>query len=128
MIIELIRHGDTPWMAERRYQGRSDIPLSEAGKKKLQASPHKPAVVYVSGMKRAVQTAEAIFPDAEQIVIPAFNEMDFGDFEGKSADEMADDPSYRAWVDGNCEGQCPGGESKDAFSERVCTAFSALCE
>lgn len=128
MRVELIRHGETPWMYQKKYQGRSDIPLSEEGIRRLAPAPFHPETVYVSGMIRAGQTARALFPDAEQVVIPGFSEMDFGDFEGRSADEMADDPAYRAWVDGWCMGRCPGGESTDEFCDRVCAAFSALMD
>lgn len=128
MKIELIRHGETPWMPLRKYQGRTDVPLSEEGIRKLQKAAYEPEVVYVSAMKRAAQTAKAIFPKARQIVISDFSEMDFGDFEGRTADEMQNDSAYREWVDGMCLGQCPGGESKDGFCERVCRAFTALLD
>ena len=128
MRVELIRHGETPWMSEKKYQGRSDIPLSEEGIRRLTAASFCPETVYVSGMIRANQTAQVIFPDAQQVVIPDLSEMDFGVFEGRSADEMADDPDYRAWVDGWCMGRCPGGESTDEFCDRVCTAFSDLMD
>lgn len=128
MRVELIRHGETPWMKEKKYQGRSDIPLSEEGLRKLKPASFCPKTVYVSGMIRANQTALALFPGAAQIIIPAFSEMDFGDFEGRSADEMSTDPAYREWVDGWCMGRCPGGESTDEFCSRVCTAFSELMD
>ena len=128
MRIEIIRHGETPWMAEKKYQGKSDIPLSEAGIAKLRPASFIPEKVYVSGMIRAAQTARAIFPGVKQIVIPGFAEMDFGDFEGRSADDMANDPAYREWVDGWCMGRCPGGESTDEFCDRVCRAFEALMD
>jgi len=51
--------------------------------------------------------------------------MDFGAFEGRSAAEMETDTDYTAWVAGGCTGCCPGGESRDAFSQRVCAAFEA---
>ena len=50
--------------------------------------------------------------------------MDFGAFEGRTADEMASDPAYRAWVDDLCRGACPGGESQAAFHRRVKNAFT----
>lgn len=128
MRIELIRHGDTAWMKEKKYQGRSDIPLSEEGVQKLKTASFCPDTVYVSGMLRSNQTARAIFPNSKQIVIPQLSEMDFGDFEGQSADEMANDPEYRKWVDGWCMGRCPGGESTDEFIDRICSAFTELAD
>ncbi len=128
MIIEIIRHGETEWMAHGKYQGRSDIPLSDTGKEKLQKAGYAPKTVYVSPLIRARETAACLFPSAKQIVIPELAEMDFGVFEGRSAAEMVNDAEYRAWVDGMCLGFCPGGESKDGFCRRVCQAFDDLME
>ena len=82
-----------------------------------------PAVVYVSPLKRARETASILFPEAVQVVIPGFSEMNFGKFEGRNYKEMENDPDYRAWVAGMCLGKCPGGESRDEFCARTCEAF-----
>lgn len=49
--------------------------------------------------------------------------MDFGDFEDRSADDMANDSAYRAWVDGGCMSRCPNGESIASFTERILASF-----
>ena len=82
-----------------------------------------PAVVYVSPLKRARETASILFPEAVQVVIPELAEMNFGKFEGRNYKEMENDPDYRAWVAGMCLGKCPGGESRDEFCARTCEAF-----
>ena len=82
-----------------------------------------PAVVYVSPLKRARETASILFPEAVQVVIPELAEMNFGKFEGRNYKEMEKDPDYRAWVDGMCLGKCPGGESREEFCARTCEAF-----
>ena len=82
-----------------------------------------PAVVYVSPLKRARETASILFPEAVQVVIPGFSEMNFGKFEGRNYKEMENDPDYRAWVEGMCLGKCPGGESREEFCARTCEAF-----
>lgn len=128
MRIELIRHGETALQTERRYQGVTDAHLSERGRDALCPAEKRPAMVYVSPLLRARETAAILFPEAEQIVIPDLREMNFGIFENRSATEMEHDPAYRAWVDGMCLSTCPGGESKQEFCSRVCTAFSALIE
>lgn len=138
-IVELIRHGETDLQALRRYQGAVDVPLSEEGRRKLTAgrealyvgreslnvgrTPLDPAVVYVSPLKRARETASILFPKAVQVVIPELSEMNFGIFEGRNYKEMENDPEYRAWVDGMCLGKCPGGESRAEFCSRTCDAF-----
>lgn len=128
MRIELIRHGETAYQAEGRYQGRSDVPLSEAGRRALAPAGRAAETVCVTPLRRAVETAAILFPQAAQIAVDALREMDFGVFEGRNYQEMAEDPAYRAWVDGGCLGPCPGGESKDAFCGRVCPAFAALVD
>lgn len=128
MLIYLLRHGETAWNRERRYQGLTDIPLSDRGRVLLGRADFSPARVYVSPLVRARETAAVLFPEAEQITVPDFREMDFGAFEGRTAGEMADDPTYRAWVAGGCTGRCPGGESLAEFSDRVWAAFAKLLE
>ena len=126
MLIYLIRHGETVYNAEKRYQGSRDVPLSEAGKKQLCRADFSPEVVYVTKRRRTWETAEILFPEARLVVVEGLEEMCFGAFEGRNYVEMEHDADYRAWVDGNCEGKCPGGESKAVFSERACGALTAL--
>lgn len=121
----LIRHGVTEWNLERRYLGRTDAPLCEQGRAEAERAKKDASLrrVYVSPMKRARETASILFPNAEQIAVDGFREMDFGAFEGRTADEMEHDPAYRAWVDGLCVDACPGGESQAEFTARVTAAF-----
>ncbi len=85
--------------------------------------------VYVSPALRAGQTAGLLFPGREQIVVPEFAEMDFGIFEGRSADEMKADVQYRRWVDSMCEDRVPMGESKANYTKRVTDQFQRIvCE
>ena len=128
MKLLILRHGKTSMNLRGRYQGRTDAPLCPEGETELLEKGVCPEVkrVYVSPMRRAVRTAELCFPNAERVSVPDLREMDFGSFEGKNYEEMADDPAYRAWVDGMCRGTCPGGESMGGFTDRVCAAFDAL--
>ena len=126
MLVYLLRHGKTAWNLEGRYQGKSDLPLCEEGRHALRPAHFRPERVYVSPMLRAAQTAALLFPGVRRIAVPGLEEMDFGAFEGKSFRDLKHDPAYRAWVAGNCAGQCPGGESREAFARRVCAAFETL--
>ena len=128
MTVYILRHGRTAYNDQRRYQGQLDIPLSPEGEAELIAAPFSPALVYVSPLRRAQQTARRIFPAARQQIVPDFAEMDFGDFDGRTADEMAEDAAYRAWVEGDCTAQCPNGESRALFCERTCAAFARLLD
>lgn len=126
MKLWLIRHGLTRLGEEKRYQGRLDEGLSERGRAELKQADFTPRRVYVSPMRRARETAEILFPAAEQIVVPDLGEMDFGDFEGRGWWEMENDTDYRAWVNGGCMGRCPNGEDRAGFSSRVCAAMKGL--
>ena len=84
--------------------------------------------VYIAPGRRARETADILFPEAEQVLCPELREMDFGSFDGRGWWEMEEDPAYRAWVDGGCRGRCPGGEDKAEFSERVNSCFERILE
>ena len=128
MLIVLLRHGETVYNEQHRYQGVSDGPLSERGREKLRADDNAPDEVIVTPLCRTKQTAAILFPNAKQIVCDDLREMDFGDFEGRTYDEMKDDAAYCAWLDSGCETACPNGESRAAFCERVCHAFEACVD
>lgn len=128
MRITLIRHGKTAGNSELRYIGRTDEPLAPAGIMQLKAQNTDYALnkVYVSPLRRTQQTAAILFPNAKQIIVDALQEMDFGDFEGRSYNEMAEDADYRVWVDSDCLAPCPNGESRSSFATRVCNAFRGI--
>ena len=128
MKIRLIRHGLT-WQGEqKKYQGALDTPLSDNGRKQLKRAEKEPEEVYVTPLVRTQETARILFPSAMQITVDGLREMNFGAFEGRSWQEMEQDAAYREWIEGNCEGKCPGGEDKPAFSRRVCRAFETLVD
>ncbi len=126
MKIYLLRHGRTAYNTERRYQGQRDIPLAPEGAAELREAGFSPRTVYVSRLRRAGETARVLFPAAAQEVVPGLEEIDFGSFEGRTADELETDPEYRAWIESGATLPCPGGESMRGFAERSCAAFEAL--
>lgn len=124
--IFLIRHGSTAGNLQRRYIGRTDEPLCPRGVEQIQAlaQAHLNAdILFVSPARRTVETAEILFPGKPRTEVPGLWETDFGRFEGKTADELWETAEYRRWVDGNCLGPVPEGESADRFKERCCAAF-----
>lgn len=128
MRVWLLRHGETDYNAQQKYLGRTDLPLSERGRRALARAEFSPEVVYVSPLRRTAETAGILFPGARQIPVSGLQEMDFGLFEGKSWREMERLPAYRAWVDGGCVDAPPGGESRAQFCARVCAAVQALLD
>ena len=119
--VVIMRHGTSTYNEERRYAGWTDVPLSLKGIREAQAAGICPQVtkVFVSPLLRARQTAQICFPNAEQVVVDGLQEMNFGDFEGRTAAEMEDDAAYRAWVDGMCTGRCPNGEGPSDMIARM---------
>ena len=98
--IYLVRHGDTKWSPERRLAGRTDLPLTadgEANARKL--APRLAALtfdrVYTTPLVRAQRTAElAGFADRAAID-PRLIEMSFGDYEGRTVQEIRVGPATR---------------------------------
>ena len=68
-MVYLIRHGETVWNAERRYQGSQDISLSPEGLETLIPQAQIPKRVYITSMRRTRQTAERLFPGAELVPV-----------------------------------------------------------
>ena len=129
--VVFVRHGATAGTEDHRYSGAgTDEPLSSAGERALRdlACDRDVFRVITSGMARTDQTARILFPNAELMACPGLREMDFGDFEGRSAAELKEDARYRAWVDSWCETRCPHGEGKSDFTRRVIAAFREACE
>lgn len=92
MIVSFIRHGSTSWNEQGRMQGRRDIPLSERGRAQVNAwrVPAEPAGTaqwITSPLRRAVETAE-ILCGSTPPTTGALIEMDWGDWEGFSLEEL----------------------------------------
>ena len=89
MKLYLIRHGETEWNVKRRFQGRSDIPLNEEGRRLARITAQALAQVpfsriYTSPLKRAYETAMIIkgMRDIPVIEEPRIIEISFGEYEG----------------------------------------------
>lgn len=128
MCIIFFRHAPTKGNLLKRYIGRTDEPLSEAGVRLASQVKQFNMVkqVHTSGLQRTRQTASIIFPNASILQVPGLNEMNFGIFERKSYLDMEHDDAYRAWVNAGCEPRCPGGEDIEGFTKRCVSAFSEI--
>ena len=130
--IYLIRHGETLWNKNQRFQGMIDTELSENGIRQAQKLARrligrKFAAIYSSDLKRAFATAQEIATGSgmEITAEPRFREMSFGEWEGLDYSGLG-----KKWQ-GKMNGffrdpmsvAIPGGESFDDFCNRVCSAF-----
>ena len=131
MTIYLIRHGKTLANEQRLYCGSTDLSLSPAGVKALEALhyPKFKAKYITSGMHRTNETLQILFGDTVFEVDPRFREVDFGCFEMKSYAQLKDEPAYQAWLAGDNESNIPpGGESGLQMKQRALEAFGELRE
>lgn len=131
--IHLLRNGRTDDSASGRYIGHTDAVLSPEGLAEIQllkGQAEYPDVkaVFTSPLKRCSQTAHAIYPERESIVMRELIEYDFGEYEGKSPEQLAGDEGFAAWLAGGPDAAPPFGESNAAFSARVCGCFAKIVE
>jgi len=124
----LVRHGETVWNAEGRYQGATDLPLSAQGKAQAQCLADRLALesidlVYSSDLKRARQTASAIAACLGLQVHrePRLREMAFGDWEGLTYSEIRErhPQALARWEDDPVGTAPPGGESLSQLVARI---------
>ena len=89
----MIRHGITQGNLEGKYIGSTDLPLCEPGREEIETLvdtceyPHVQKV-YCSPLKRAVETADIIYPDTFLQKVDALKEYDFGVFENQSLERL----------------------------------------
>ena len=124
--LVMLRHGATVSNKEHRYVGRMDESLSLESEQLLKTERHKyPKIDYIfsSPMKRCVETAKILYPNQKIITIQEWEEMNFGDFEGKNYMDLKENEYYQKWIDSNGTLPFPNGESREAFIERCKKGF-----
>jgi probable phosphoglycerate mutase len=129
----LIRHGETTWNVEHRWQGWIDVPLNDIGEaqavaraRSLAHESFAPRAIFTSDLQRASRTADIIAAHVEAPVIPSagFRERFGGEWEGFTGTEIDERwPGLRAaWGRGDVPAP-PGGETDDAVLARFDNAL-----
>lgn len=128
--ILLIRHGKTVGNLEGRYIGsQTDEPLCETGIRELMDTHYEPVdLLYVSPMKRCLETAELLWPGMEKLPVEELKECNFGAFENHNYQELTGDPAYQAWIDSGGTLPFPNGESMEQFKQRCCKGFQRIVQ
>ncbi len=131
MTILLVRHGETEWNLERRYQGRFDSPLTECGAAQARAIGRllaglpaaTAAPIVASPQGRARRTAEIIREELgsagamrvderlRELTLGSWDGLTYGEIEARSPGIFDDGPEW-------CF-RAPDGESYDTFAARV---------
>ena len=132
-IIHFIRHGSIDETLSGKYIGTTDAALSDKGKTMLRKlnSEHsytQQKVVFTSPLKRCTQTCKILFPELKPLVIDALSECNFGEWEGKTAEELKNNPDFEKWLAGDNSFKPPRGESNADFVRRICNMFDSIVE
>ena len=132
--IHLIRHGVTKDNIEGVYCGITDTPLCDDGKDQLRQMKEEYSYpdgqfLFTSPLTRCKETAEILYPELKPIVIDGLTEYNFGEFEGKTAEELhKKDKGFERWLKGEPGVRPPFGESNEDLAKRVCSSFVKIVD
>ena len=129
--IVLVRHGETDWNREHRFQGHADTPLNAAGRRQAVELAEllrgeRFAAVYTSPLRRAAETASIVAArlGLQALELEALREIDVGDWQGLTVEEVRTrypEQLHDAWHSG-----WPNGESHADLDARVLPALLDL--
>jgi probable phosphoglycerate mutase len=121
--VVLVRHGETEWTITGQHTGRTDVPLTEAGRAQARriaprVAPRRYALVLSSPLGRAVETCRLAGFGDEVVVDDDVAEWDYGDYDGRTtADIRRECPNWSLWRDGAPSGESPA--QVEARADRV---------
>ena len=134
--VILIRHGETNWNKEGRFQGQIDIPLNENGKEQaFKASKYLGEIEFTkafsSSMKRPYETAKIILTNNNIQIekIKGLVEISHGLWEGKLEEEIKQiwPEMLKDWHEKPETVTMPEGESIKQVSDRAISAWNLIC-
>lgn len=135
--IIIIRHGETEWNQTGRFQGHSDVPLSETGRAQAEALGRNLALdhvdaIYASDLTRAIETAAPLAARFGLTVTPdpLLRELNFGAWEGRSfSDVNAENPNAMKQFYNDPEyADIPDSEPFPDFQKRVAGRVREIAE
>lgn len=133
----LVRHGETVWNKQSRYQGQSNVPLSDTGRmqaKILSRRLENEAIdlIYASDLDRAIETANIIAEphDLEVVCSKSMRELGFGIWEGLTYDEIINKwpESMKKWQNDPLNVKPPNGETLAELMERTSDFLMAVAK
>jgi broad specificity phosphatase PhoE len=129
----LVRHGETTGQSSIRYYGVTDVPLSDLGREQIRAARTRiPGetydAVWASTLSRSWEAARIIAPHASVRLEYDFREIDFGNWEGLTREEIqaVDPEGYAQWQASDADFRFPGGESRGDFRTRIARGYESL--
>ena len=130
--IALLRHFPTSWNKQRRFQGQTDIPLTEDSRRKLRALAIPPswdtARIIASPLSRATETAQILARGRAVTLDSRLVEIGFGEWEGLHGADLLADPNsgYVNVEEFGWHRRAPDGESNWDVWERVQPALAEI--
>jgi probable phosphoglycerate mutase len=133
--LTFVRHGETDWNREQRFQGQIDVPLSATGRAQALRLAEALAgerfdLLVSSDLQRARQTAQPLAPTcATRLRVQAdWREQGFGVLEGLGVAEVKERHPrlWAQWLEHDADYRLPDGESVREFHARVLGALRAL--
>jgi broad specificity phosphatase PhoE len=128
-ILYLIRHGETDWNRDGRWQGHRDVPLSAAGRAQAKRLAHRLSKseprfdsIFTSDLSRALETARIIGGalGLRPIATPELREINLGAWAGKTREEIARAfPGEWLRMQRNEDIPRGGGETFSSFQQRI---------
>ncbi len=118
--IVLVRHGETEWSRDGKHTGRTDVPLTETGRRQAEAlaaalGGREFARVFTSPLARAAETARTAGFGGRAEERDELREWDYGAYEGRTTlDIRRERPGWTLWRDG-----VPDGETAAEVAARV---------
>jgi probable phosphoglycerate mutase len=119
-VVVLVRHGETDWSRDGRHTGRTDIPLTEEGRRQATALAGPLAgwrftLVLSSPLQRALETCRLAGYGGQAQVRPELMEWDYGRYEGRTSRQIAaENPEWSLWRDGGPDGETPADVGRRA--------------
>ncbi|GAB6180746.1 alpha-ribazole phosphatase [Desulfotomaculum defluvii] len=133
--LYLVRHGETEWNAIGKFQGHSDVPLSDLGRQQakklaLRLGSTKIDAFYSSDLSRAMETAAIIAKEHNSQVsyLPDLREINFGKWEGLTFDEISQNYGQLStrWRANPVGTQIPNGEKLQDVAVRCQRAIDEI--
>ena len=129
--VYLARHGQSDWNAANRFQGHSDRPLTELGRRQAAAlaeeleSQEPLSAIYASPLRRALETASIVGARVglEPVPVDDLREVDVGGWSGLSRNEVEErfPDAFRRWLDGG-----EGWEDGETYADMATRVMEAL--
>jgi probable phosphoglycerate mutase len=128
--LVLLRHGQTAFNAERRFQGQSDVPLNAEGRRQAQrAARHlaalRPAAIFSSDLVRASATAE---PLARLTGLTVQLDKNLRERNGGAWEGLTDTEIREQYSDAYAHWEPPDGESSAAVADRASAALARIAD